>query len=176
MAVIHILLVNDIPDHVAAYERALVASGYQVTVASTGADALTHAATAPPDCAVIDVRLPDVRGWDLCRELKAGPAGNLPIILLAPDVSKDSAADSASVGCNAWLTHPTIADDLVRVVRHVLAQDEPEPASPEDAALGARACPACAGERVKPTLRMALIQYFACRDCGFSWRVDSQPA
>jgi DNA-binding response OmpR family regulator len=117
-----------------------------------------------------------MRGWDLCRDLKAAARGGLPVVLLAPEVSKGSAADSASVGCNAWLVYPTIADDLVRAVRQVLATGEPEPASPEDAVLLPRVCPACDGGRLKPTLRMRLIQYFCCRDCGFCWRVDSQPA
>jgi CheY-like chemotaxis protein len=171
-----ILLVNDIPDHAAAYERALVSNGFRVVLAATGAEALTSAGATRPHCAVIDVRLPDMRGWDLCKQLKAGPAGNIPIVLLAPEVSRQSAAESASVGCNAWLAYPTIADDLVRAVRQVLATGESEPASAEDAVLGVRTCPACAGDRVKATLRMRLIQYFRCRDCGFCWRVDSQPA
>jgi CheY-like chemotaxis protein len=171
-----ILLVNDIPDHATAYESALVNNGFRVVVTTTGADALAKAAATPPDCAVIDVRLPDMRGWDLCKQLKAGPAGNMPIVLLAPEISRQSATDSANVGCNAWLAHPTIADDLVRAVRQVLAQGETEPASAEEAVLGVRTCPACNGPRVRATLRMRLIQYFCCRDCGFCWRVDSQPA
>jgi CheY-like chemotaxis protein len=171
-----ILLVNDIPDHVDAYEQALVRGGFRVLIAASGAEALQCAATATPDCAVIDVRLPDMRGWDLCKELKSGPSGDTPIVLLAADVSRNSAAEGVSVGCKAWLTHPAIADDLVRVVRLVLATQESEPASPEEAVLGVRACPACAGERVKATLRMGLIQYFCCLDCSFCWRVDSQPA
>ena len=171
-----ILLVNDIPDHATAYERALVNSGFRVVLTETGTEALAKAAAMPPDCAVIDVRLPDMRGWDLCKKLKEGPAGNIPIVLLAPDVSRQSAADSASVGCNAWLAHPTIADDLVRAVRQVLARGDAEPASADEAVLVARTCPACAGGRVRATLRMRLIQYFCCRDCGFCWRVDSEPA
>jgi DNA-binding response OmpR family regulator len=117
-----------------------------------------------------------MRGWDLCKALKAGPAGNIPIVLLAPEISRQSATDSANVGCNAWLAHPTVADDLVRAVRQVLAQGAAEPASAEEAVLGVRTCPACEGSRVRPTLRMRLIQYFCCRDCGFCWRVDSEPA
>ena len=171
-----ILLVNDIPDHAAAYERALVTCGFRVVLAATGAEALASAAATPPDCAVIDVRLPDMRGWDLCKQLKARAANNIPIVLLEADVSRQSAAESANVGCNAWLAHPTIADDLVRAVRQVLASGESEPASADEAVLGVRTCPACAGDRVKPTLRMRLIQYFCCRDCGFCWRVDSEPA
>lgn len=175
MPAARILLVNDIPDHVSSYRRALAASGYDVVVALNATAALRSAAAAPPDCAVIDVRLPDMHGWDLCRQLKAGPAGNIPVVLLAADVTKRIAADSASVGCNAWLAHPTVADDLVRLVRHVLAQATAEPRSPEEATV-ARACPACEGHHVRATLRMALIQYFSCRDCGFAWRVDTQPA
>jgi CheY-like chemotaxis protein len=171
-----ILLVNDIPDHASVYERALVENGFRVSIATTGADALGRAAALPPDCAVIDVRLPDMRGWDLCKELKAGRAGTIPIVLLAMEISKGAATESANVGCNAWLARPTIADDLVRVVRQVLASDEPEPASAEEAVIGVRTCPACTGERVKATLRMRLIQYFCCRDCGFCWRIDSEPA
>jgi CheY-like chemotaxis protein len=170
-----ILLVNDIPDHAVAYERALADNGFRVVVAVTAADALAKAAATPPDCAVIDVRLPDMRGWDLCKQLKAGPAGRIPIVLLAPEVSRQSAVDSASVGCNAWLAHPTIADDIVRTVRRVLARGEAEPGSAEEAVLEVRTCPACAGSRVRATLRMRLIQYFCCRDCGFCWRVDSEP-
>jgi CheY-like chemotaxis protein len=171
-----ILLVNDIPDHATVYENALSANGYRVALALTGASALELAGGETPDCAVIDVRLPDMRGWDLCRDLKKRVDGGIPIVLLAPEVSKGSAADSASVGCNAWLAYPTIADDLVRVVRQVLATGESAPASPEEAVLLARVCPACDGERLKATLRMRLIQYFCCLDCGFCWRVDSQPA
>jgi DNA-binding response OmpR family regulator len=171
-----ILLVNDIPDHVAAYERALILNGFRVLVAATGAEALAHTAGMSPDCAVIDVRLSDTRVWDLCTELKARRNGSMRIVLLAAELSRGTAAESARVGCNAWLAHPTIADDLVRTVRQVLAREEAEPASPEEALLAVRACPACASERVKPTLRMRLIQYFCCRECGFCWRVDSQPA
>jgi two-component system, OmpR family, phosphate regulon response regulator PhoB len=171
-----ILLVNDIPDHAEVYRSALLEVGFRVMLVMTGAEALASASAAPPDCAVIDVRLPDMRGWDLCKELKAGPAGDVPIVLLAPEVSRQNASESANVGCNAWLAHPTIADDLVRAVRHVLASGESKPASADEAVLGVRTCPACAGERLKATLRMRLIQYFCCRDCGFSWRIDSEPA
>ncbi len=171
-----ILLVNDIPDHVAAYENALVLNGFRVAVATTGAEALAHSDGTSPDCAVIDVRLRDTHVWGLCAELKARRSGSLRIVLLAAELSKITAAESAKVGCNAWLAHPTIADDLVRTVRQVLAREETEPASADEAILVVRACPACASERVKPTLRMRLIQYFCCRECGFCWRVDSQPA
>ncbi len=57
-----ILLVNDIPDHVSSYQRVLVAHGYRVRVARTGSEALDFARDTLPECAIIDLRLPDMTG------------------------------------------------------------------------------------------------------------------
>lgn len=172
-----ILLVTDIPDHAGTYARALDAVGFHVTTARTGAEAQDCAPRAVPDLAVVDVRLPDMSGWELCRQMKAEPAiGPLPVIMLTADVSKTCAEDSARAGCNAWLAHPTRADDLVRTVRQVLALDADGPRSPADALLGVNNCPACAGGRIKATLRMGRIQNYCCRECGLCWRVDTEPA
>jgi CheY-like chemotaxis protein len=172
-----ILLVTDIPDHSGAYERALRQEGFRVDVASTGAGALDCVETSSPDLGVVDVRLPDMTGWELCRTIKRDPdAATLPILMLTPDVSKTCADDSARSGCNAWLAHPSRADDVVRAVRQVLALDTDAPPSPEEALVGVVTCPACSGDKVKATLRVSVIQYYGCQACGLRWRVDSQPS
>ena len=66
-----ILLVNDIPDHARAYESVLRRNGYRVQLVYTASAALQAARAEPPACTVIDVRLPDVTGWTLCRAIKA---------------------------------------------------------------------------------------------------------
>jgi DNA-binding response OmpR family regulator len=122
---------------------------------------------------VIDVRLPDMTGWDLCRTLRdRDECHALRIVVLTPDVSRMAAEDSTKVGCNAWLTHPTLAEDLTRTVRQVLTLDSTEPSSNEEALLSLTMCPACGSERVRPTLRISPIQYYCCRKCGFCWRVE----
>src|SRR5687768_6061137 len=137
-----ILLVNDIPDHVAAYQGVLAAHGFRVRIARSGKEALELVRDTLPECAVIDLRLPDMTGWDLCREMKSHPdRRGMPIVVLTPDVSKMCAADSAKAGCNAWLAHPTVAEDLVRTVRQVLQLQEASPSSPEDALIGLTECP-----------------------------------
>jgi DNA-binding response OmpR family regulator len=170
-----VLLVNDIPDHVAAYQRALMNDGFRVQLARTGRDALNIVRTKIPECAVIDLRLPDMSGWDLCREMKEQhvPAKEMPIVVLTPDVSKMCAADSAKAGCDAWLTHPTIAEDLVRTIRRVLELESAAPLSPDDALLNLINCGACGSEKVRPTLRMGNIQYYCCKACGFCWRAET---
>jgi DNA-binding response OmpR family regulator len=64
-----VLLVNDIPDHVASYLRALTNNGFRVRLARTGKDALDFVKEKIPECAVIDLRLPDMSGWrnSTCR-------------------------------------------------------------------------------------------------------------
>jgi CheY-like chemotaxis protein len=168
-----VLLVDDIRDHAVHYEAALSRFGFVVHVATTGEDALRLARETLPDCAVIDLRLPDMSGWDLCREIRK-PQPNEPpaIIVLTPDVSKDCAENSAKVGCNAWLAHPMHADDLVRTVRQVLNAETDAPGSVDDALLGMKRCPVCESENVRMTLRVGAAQYYSCKTCSFCWRAD----
>ncbi len=154
-----VLLVNNIPDHASAYEAVLTAHGYRVRRATSGEQALTMVREATPECAVIDLRLPDMSGWELCRVLKArDDCTATRIVVLTPDVSRMAASDSTKVGCNAWLTRPTAAEDLARTVRQVLNMKTTEPASEEEALLGLTACPACGSDRIRATLRVGPIQ------------------
>ena len=171
-----ILLATDIPDHAESYATTLRAHGYRVEVARTGNEALHFATESAPDLGVFDVRLPDMSGWELCRAITDQPATALPIVVLTEDLSRTCAENSARSGCHAWLARPTRAEDLVRIVRDVLSRDQNAPASFEDALLGVTSCPACLGRHLKATLRMSPIQYYSCKDCGLSWRVETVPA
>lgn len=170
-----ILLVDDIPDHATTYARALRADGFRLHLASSGEEALDLARTMPPDLVVVDVRLPDMTGWDLCRRLKSDETiGSPPVVVLTAEVSRECAKESAELGCKAWLAHPTRADDLVRAVRQVLASDLDVPPTPDAALLGVTACAGCGEGRIRATLRVGLIQQYACLACGFRWRVETQ--
>ncbi len=170
-----ILLVNDIPDHKDLYAAALRARGYRVVQAHTGDAALGLAARHSPRCMVIDLRLPDMSGWELCRHMKADRGlRTIPVVVLARDVSRISARQSRETGCSAWLARPTVADDLVRAVEHVLASGQSKPASHEDAILGVRECPACTSEEIRAGVRVGPVQYYGCVACGGRWRVDAQ--
>lgn len=168
-----VLLVTDIPDHSRSYADALERHGYDVRVARSGQQALAAVTTAPPACAVIDLRLPDMTGWELCRALRRrDECDAIRIVVLTPDVSRTSADDSTKVGCNAWLTHPAVAEDVVRTVGQVLELNLAEPSSSDEALLSVIVCPACGSEQVRPTLRISPIQYYCCRGCQFCWRVE----
>lgn len=169
-----ILLVDNIPDHVGHYRDVLQQHSFRVEVASNGSSGLMMARALDPDCVVIDIRLPDMTGWELCRELKRGERTcRVPVLVLTPDTSREFAAESTRVECNAWIAQPTVADDLVRAVQHVLEQNGDPPRTFDEALLGVTACPACGSDRVRATLRVSPVQYYACRACGYSWRVET---
>ena len=173
MSTPHIVLVTDIPDHARNYERALLAGRYEVTVASTAADARIIARARVPDCLVIDERLPDGNGWDLCRELKAEKTCRaVPVVVLSADISSEQAAHSVRVGCDAWIARPAVAEEVVRTIRHVLEAQRSSPPSIEAARLWTLTCPSCSSQEIRAALRISPTQYYKCTKCGFYWRVE----
>ena len=169
-----VLLVDDIPDHMHVYEAALRARDYRVSLAETGGEALTLAAANRPDCILIDERLSDMRGWDLCRQFKADPVlAQIPIVMLAQELTAQAAAAGKQVGCDAWLARPAVPDDLVRAIEAVLSKGTSVPEGPADAVLGVSTCGACESARVRAGVRVGPAQYYVCLDCGFRWRAEA---
>jgi CheY-like chemotaxis protein len=168
-----ILLVNDIPDHMKAYEAAFRTRGYSVCLVTNGVDALATAPQLLPHCIVIDVRLRDMPGWELCRRLKADPRqGQVPIVILAPDASRQSLQESRLAGCASWLMRPAAPEDVVRAVEHVLSQGAGHPGL-HYALIDPRECPACESDDVRAGVRVGPVQYFVCKVCRMRWRVEA---
>jgi two-component system OmpR family response regulator len=114
-----VLVVDDEPNIRDLVEVALKFHGCAVTTAATGAQALRQAEAARPDLIVLDVVLPDVDGFEVCRRLRA--AGNeVPVIFLtARDTSSDTVTGLA-LGGDDYVTKPFSVEALVARVRAVL--------------------------------------------------------
>jgi CheY-like chemotaxis protein len=171
-----ILLVNDIPDHMRTYEAAFRARGYDVRLATSADETLALVDGLQPHCCVIDVRLPDMSGWELCRRLKNRPScAHVPVVMLAPDISSQSLQASRLAGCASWLMRPSSPEDVVHAVEHVLSHGVSHPEM-HNAVIGARDCPACESDNIRAGVRVGPVQYFVCRACNMRWRVDAQGA
>jgi two-component system, OmpR family, response regulator len=114
-----VLVVDDEPNIRDLVQVALKFHGCAVTTAASGADALRQAETAHPDLIVLDVVLPDLDGFEVCRRLRA--AGNeVPVIFLtARDTSSDTVTGLA-LGGDDYVTKPFSVEALVARVRAVL--------------------------------------------------------
>lgn len=118
-----ILLVEDEDAIARTLEYALHAEGFQTVHALTGGDALRLAAAQAFDLAVLDVGLPDIGGFALCRELRRGR--DLPVIFLT---ARDAEADRVlglEIGADDYITKPFSPRELVARVRAVLRRAGP---------------------------------------------------
>ena len=114
-----VLVVDDEPNIRELVQVALKFHGCSVTTAGPGKAALRHAESDRPDLIVLDVMLPDMDGFEVCRRLRA--AGNeVPVIFLtARDTSSDTVTGLA-LGGDDYVTKPFSVESLVARVRAVL--------------------------------------------------------
>ena len=114
-----VLVVDDEPNIRELVQVALKFHGCPVTTAASGTDALRQAAAGQPDLIVLDVMMPDLSGFEVCRRLRA--AGNeVPVIFLtARDTSSDTVTGLA-LGGDDYVTKPFSVEALVARVRAVL--------------------------------------------------------
>ena len=114
-----VLVVDDEPNIRELVQVALKFHGCSVATAASGAEALRQAEALRPDLIVLDVVMPDVDGFEVCRRLRA--AGNeVPVIFLtARDTSSDTVTGLA-LGGDDYVTKPFSVEALVARVRAVL--------------------------------------------------------
>jgi two-component system OmpR family response regulator len=109
------LVVEDELKMAALVRRGLVEEGYAADVARTGEDALWMAQATPYDAIVLDVMLPDLDGFDLCRELRENGVWSPVLMLTARDGVEDRVAGLDS-GADDYLTKPfSFAELLARL-------------------------------------------------------------
>ena len=96
--------------------------GYEVATASTGDEALSAAGIGPtPDVIVLDVMMPDLDGWEVCRRLRSDLGlSEVPIVFLSARSRDEDRERADSLRAAAYLTKPFDPAELVRVVRDAL--------------------------------------------------------
>jgi len=123
-----ILIVDDEPYITDVLTSALRFEGFEPTVASTGAQALSLARTSAYHLIVLDVMLPDLEGTEVCRRLRAADVVAPVVFLTARDAIEDKVA-GLEFG-DDYLTKPFSIDELVARIRAVLRRTRPDPGQP----------------------------------------------
>jgi signal transduction histidine kinase len=130
-----VLNVNDSPAARYLVSRILRSVGWTVHEAETGMQALALACEIHPDVAVLDIRLPDLSGYEVCERLKADPATNAISVIQtsASFTSSHGKARGLDSGADAYLSQPFEAVELIAMVRALLRLRKSEAASREQA-------------------------------------------
>jgi two-component system, OmpR family, KDP operon response regulator KdpE len=118
-----VLVVDDEPQILRALQTSLRGAGYEVDTASTGEQALTAAAVRPPDAVILDLVLPDQRGTDVSRELRAW--SSVPIIVLSVVGDEAEKVAALDAGADDYVTKPFGVDELLARLRAALRRAEP---------------------------------------------------
>jgi diguanylate cyclase (GGDEF)-like protein len=118
----NILVVDDVPDNLRVLSTTLTERGYQVRCAKNGAMALLTTQKEPPNLILLDIKMPEMDGYQVCEKLKADKATlDIPIIFLS---AFDDALDKVkafAVGGADYITKPFQIEELVVRVQHQLA-------------------------------------------------------
>ena len=118
-----VLVVDDEPQILRALQTSLRGAGYEVDTATTGEQALTAAAVRPPDAVILDLVLPDLRGTDVSRELRAWTSA--PIIVLSVVGDEHEKVAALDAGADDYVTKPFGVDELLARLRAALRRAEP---------------------------------------------------
>lgn len=110
-AAAHLLVVDDEDSLADMVATALRFSGYRVAVAAGGIDALKAVRTAPPDLVVLDVNLPDLDGFEVCRRLRRD-GHEMPVIFLTARDGLDDLRTGFRQGGDDYLTKPFSLEEL----------------------------------------------------------------
>lgn len=105
-------------------KRHLEAQGYEVCTETHGAKALLYAAENPPDLAILDLRLPDLSGYEVCRELRRiCRPWTIPIVMLTAMSDPMDKARGFASGSDVYLTKPCDPEEVSRTVAALLEQN-----------------------------------------------------
>ena len=113
-----VLIVEDEEAITVPLAEALEREGFDSRVAGTVSQALELAREAEPDLVLLDVMLPEARGFDVCRELRAD--SELPIIMLTARGDETDRVVGLELGADDYLAKPFSARELVARIRAVL--------------------------------------------------------
>lgn len=124
-----ILIVDDEPYITDVLSAALEFEGFDTTVASTGAEALTRAVVKEHDLIVLDVMLPDIEGTEVCRQLRSAGVTTPVLFLTARDAVGDKVA-GLELG-DDYVTKPFSLDELVARIHAILRRSRLDSTEPE---------------------------------------------
>ncbi|MBW8882376.1 MAG: response regulator, partial [Asticcacaulis sp.] len=111
-----VLIVDDIPANVRLLQAKLEAEYYDVLAAHDGQVAIAMAAEFQPDIILLDVMMPGVDGYEVCRRLKDAPeTRHIPIILITALDGREDRLSGLEAGADDFMTKPT--DDVVMMAR-----------------------------------------------------------
>ena len=121
----HVLVTDDERPVRSAIRRALTLEGYRVTEAEDGAQALNVIASDRPDAIVLDVMMPELDGYQVCRALRDS-GDSTPILMLTARDEIDQRVKGLDAGADDYLVKPFALEELLARLRALIRRSSPD--------------------------------------------------
>jgi DNA-binding response OmpR family regulator len=116
-----ILVVEDDPNALRILQVALEGEGYQVSTASDGGEALRKAREEKPDLAILDIMLPGIDGYQICRYLRSNPdTATMPVLMLTAKTGGRAQMAGFESGADDYLFKPINLEEVLKRVKALL--------------------------------------------------------
>ena len=113
-----VMIVDDTPENLRVLEGMLGGAGYRVRPFPRGRLALQAAAADPPDLVLLDVNMPDMDGYEVCRQLKRDPrCGAVPVLFLSAQAELHDKVEAFQAGGVDYVTKPFQFEEVLARVR-----------------------------------------------------------
>jgi two-component system, OmpR family, alkaline phosphatase synthesis response regulator PhoP len=123
----HILIVDDEKDILELIQYNLTREGYRVSTAADGEEALDKVGADRPDLILLDLMLPGIDGFDVCRRLKSDPlTRSIPVVMVTAKGEDADIVTGLELGADDYIIKPFSPRILLARVRAVLRRDKKE--------------------------------------------------
>jgi twitching motility two-component system response regulator PilG len=117
-----ILIVEDEESLLKLESIILSSKGYNVTGVTDGAAAINEISRALPDLVILDIMLPDMDGFEVCRRIRSNPASSrVPIIMLTARKNSQDLDCGLQAGADAYMTKPFKSAQLIGAIEQILS-------------------------------------------------------
>ncbi|HEX5773336.1 response regulator transcription factor [Geomobilimonas luticola] len=116
-----ILVVEDEESLLKLESILLSSKGYNVTGVMDGRSALEEIAANPPDLVILDIMLPELDGFEVCRHIKEDPATKgIPVVMLTAKKNSQDYARGMEMGADAYITKPFKSAKVIETIEGLL--------------------------------------------------------
>jgi diguanylate cyclase (GGDEF)-like protein len=116
-----ILIIDDVLENIRLLSSILENHGYQTRKAMTGKMALTSAQASPPSLILLDIRMPEMDGYEVCKQLKNNPiTAHIPVIFLSAADEVEDKLQGFQAGGSDYITKPFHIQEVLARVDHQL--------------------------------------------------------
>jgi len=129
-----ILVIEDDVIVARTIERSLKGDEFSVTIANSGVEGLKTARRKTPDLVILDIIMPGMDGYTVCKEMRSDLLlADVPILFLTAKIKDDDRIAGFKAGADDYLTKPFNVDELILRVRAILRRTRRKPVVPDEA-------------------------------------------